>query len=144
MRVKCIYDLMETCPQLKTENNYFEDAITYITLNKEYTVYSIVRIKTDNIHKHITSYLVMNDLNRTALLPVWHFEVLDSAMGNADWHFRHYIENNLPKLDNHLIEFILGYRELVSDDLKHMLGLFQGKKKDLKIFQQWQKLIDSQ
>ena len=142
MKIKCIYDLWESCPPLKTKDNSYSDAIIYITLNKEYTVYSIVRMKSDN--KHQTKYLIINDLNRPAVLPVWFFEVLDSTMGHADWHFRHYVENTLPGFDKNLVEFILGYKELVSDDLKHFLGLFQGKKKDLKIFQKWRDIIDSQ
>ena len=142
MRVKCIYDSLESCPQLKTQNNYFTDAILYITLDKEYTVYSSVRMKTNNIHKQQTKYLIINDLNLPSLHPVWLFEILDSKMACADWHFRHYVENNLPGFDKHLVEFILGYRELVSDDLKHFLGLFQGNEDDLKIFQKWREVID--
>ena len=142
MRIKCIYDSLESCPQLKTKNKIFEDAIIYLTLNKEYTVYSLVRIKFNNIHQ--TKYLIIDDSNVPALKPAWLFEIIDSKMGDAEWHFRHYVKNTLSGFDKNLVEFIVGYRELASDDLKHFLGLFLRKKKDVKIFQKWRDIIDLQ
>ena len=132
MKVRCIYsNYKDVVPPLNPDKYYYTTP-HYLIPGNIYTVYGLSVLKEDG--KIV--YYIVDETDRLRDYISDLFEIVDSQLPIADWHFALGGEQ-------HVVSLVLGDEEFVKD-MNHFAGVLEQETEDLERFWKWKEIIDRQ
>lgn len=139
MKVKCLFNTGKVLPKdVYKENRYDEASEFQVTINMEYIVYGITTIKKYNW------FLICDDtydgtyIYYPLYLPIHLFAIVDNQLSRY-W----LIKEGIDHYDNNEKILQLGFKELLEDEF-FFGNLVEGYKREIKIFQDYKRLMDAE
>ena len=132
MKVRCIYSSYKDVVPPLDPNEYFYTSVLDLVPGKEYSVYGLSVLKEDGK----ILYYIIDETGRPRSEISDLFEIVDSQLPIADWHFGLGTEQ-------HVVSLIFGYEEFVKD-MNHFAGVLEQETEDLERFWKWKEIIDRQ
>ncbi len=138
MKVKCLYNTGKVLPEVYRENKYDTDSEFQLTIGKEYVVYGIVTIKKYNwfliCEDNYDGIYIYYPLYRPCHL----FTITDGRISKY-WIAKERIDD----YDKGEKGIHFGFKELVEEEYFNG-NLVEGYKREVEIFQNYKKRIDSE
>jgi hypothetical protein len=139
MKIKCLYNTGKILPKdVYKDNGYGEETEFQVIVNKEYNVYAITSIKKHNWFLICDENYDERNIYYPLYLPSNLFTITDGKISKC-W----IAGEGMDEYDTNekIIQF--GFRELIEDG--YFYGkLVEGYQREIKIFQDYKKLIDEE
>ena len=133
MKIRCLFESHSDLPESSDARRYFPNSILHITKGKEYVVYGVLGVRllpTSNIEHE---YIILNDLDSFISYDVGLFEIVDSNLGDCQWHCGFGTKH---------VEFLLASKDFVND-ISHYEGMWDREEADMEKFRRWAETVDT-
>jgi hypothetical protein len=132
MKVKCDFDSHRDVSSLHELDGYFDRSILHITIGKEYTVLAVYAVTIRQSGHTVFEYLIRDDLDDVSNYSVKLFTVVDSNIGDCQWHC---------DFANPHVNFLL-CSEIMVHNLEHYEGFFDRNPDDRSKFMKWAETVE--